>query len=210
MTEARKFPEPQAYSDKARQPIAMQPVESSQIHRVGYDDETKTLADGYTSFSPAEEFEEGYTALGNEPSPDTGAEAAIKAAGADRAPRVTPADIEANIVGCYYFTGDDGLAGAHFKRRGHLEGMGDAHEELRLLTFCVLVLRNGFTVTGQSACASPENFNAEIGRRVAREDAVRQVWPLLGFRLRDQLAAMHRRPDPAAGAPKPAGHNPVA
>ena len=46
---------------------------------------------------------------------------------------------------------------------------------MRRLTFCVLVLRNGFTVTGESACASPENFDAEIGRRIARENAVHET-----------------------------------
>lgn len=61
-------------------------------------------------------------------------------------------------------------------------------QALGLLTFCVLVLRNGFTVTGESACASPENFNAEIGRRIAREAALRKVWPLLGYELRSRLA----------------------
>jgi hypothetical protein len=60
-------------------------------------------------------------------------------------------------------------------------------EPLNLLTFCVLVLNNGFTVTGESACASPENFDADIGRRVARQNAINKVWPLLGFRLRDKL-----------------------
>ena len=60
---------------------------------------------------------------------------------------------------------------------------------LDMLTFCVLVLRNGFTVTGESACASPENFDAEIGRKIARQNAVAKVWPLLGFRLRDDLTA---------------------
>lgn len=104
------------------------------------------------------------------------------------APRITPADVEAAIAGCYYFTADDGVAGAHFKRRGHIEGMGDAHECLRLLTFCVLVLHNGFTVTGESACASPENFDAEIGKKIARENAVRKVWPLLGYALRTELS----------------------
>ena len=59
---------------------------------------------------------------------------------------------------------------------------------LRLLTFCVLVLRNGFTVTGESACASPENFDAEIGRNVARANAVQKIWPLMGYELRSQLA----------------------
>ena len=46
-----------------------------------------------------------------------------------------------------------------------------------------------FTVTGEGACASPENFNAEIGRKIARQKAIDKVWPLLGFRLRDRLAA---------------------
>lgn len=109
------------------------------------------------------------------------------------APRVTPADIKAEIVGEHYFTAFDGVAGA-----GYNEASADgvlrsftfkAPGSLGLLTFCVLRLRNGFTVTGESACASPENFNAEIGRRVARENAVAKIWPLLGFRLRDKLAA---------------------
>jgi len=52
----------------------------------------------------------------------------------------------------------------------------------------VLVLTNGFTVVGQSACVSPENFNADIGRKVARDNAVSQLWPLLGFRLADRIA----------------------
>ena len=54
---------------------------------------------------------------------------------------------------------------------------------------CCLTLKNGFTVTGESACASPENFNAEIGQKIARSNAREKLWPLLGFRLRDQLAA---------------------
>ena len=109
------------------------------------------------------------------------------------APRVTPADIEANIASEHYFTAEDGVLGAY--RNG-----GDAHpvggspsqqttQALGLLTFCVLVLRNGFTVTGESACASPENFNAEIGRKIARENAVAKMWPLMGYELRSKLAA---------------------
>ena len=93
---------------------------------------------------------------------------------ADKAPRVKPADIEAEILDEEYFT-----AGEAACRK--------AHDPMHLLTFCVLVLRNGFTVTGESACASPDNFNAEIGRRIARENAINKVWPLLGFRLRDRL-----------------------
>ena len=61
-------------------------------------------------------------------------------------------------------------------------------EMLGLLTFCVLVLRNGFTVTGESACASPENFNAEIEHQIARENAVAKIWPLMGYELRSKLS----------------------
>jgi hypothetical protein len=60
---------------------------------------------------------------------------------------------------------------------------------LALLTFCVLVLQNGFTVTGESACASPENYDAEIGRRIARENAVQKIWALMGYALKERLAA---------------------
>lgn len=56
------------------------------------------------------------------------------------------------------------------------------------LTVCCLTLKNGFTVTGESACASPENFDAELGRKIARGNAWEKLWPLLGFRLRDLLA----------------------
>lgn len=112
-------------------------------------------------------------------------ESAIVAAGAT-APRITPADIAANIVSEYYFSAGDGAVG-----RG--AAAGDLTTEypvcLDLLTFCVLVLRNGFTVTGESACASPENFNAEIGRKIARANAVENVWPLMGYELRSRLAA---------------------
>jgi hypothetical protein len=122
------------------------------------------------------------------------------------APRITPADIEANIQDCYYFTGKDGAMGA-LEPMTQLTGY---HKQLELLTFCVLVLKNGFTVTGESACASPENFDAEIGRKIARQNAVQKVWPLMGYELRSKLAADARRPNPANGAPNPAGHNPVA
>ena len=63
------------------------------------------------------------------------------------------------------------------------------HPAHKLLTFCVLVLRNGFTVTGESACASPENFDAEVGRKIARANAVNKVWPLMGYELKSKLTA---------------------
>jgi hypothetical protein len=125
------------------------------------------------------------------------------------APRVTLADIEANIASEHYFTARQGVDGADIEKLRASEPTApltlEAFSEdpnlwktraapLNLLTFCVLVLRNGFTVTGQSACASPENFNAEIGRRIAREDAIRQMWPLMGYQLKEQL---YQRTQPA-------------
>ncbi len=59
---------------------------------------------------------------------------------------------------------------------------------LKLLTYCVLVLKNGFTVTGESACASPENFDAEIGRKIARQNAVNKIWMLEGYLLKQKLS----------------------
>ncbi len=101
------------------------------------------------------------------------------------APRITPADIEANIDGEFYFTAADGVYSVTGIVSDALPRYGTP---LKLLTFCVLVLHNGFTVTGESACASPENFDAEIGRKIARQNAVAKVWPLMGYELRSKLA----------------------
>lgn len=98
------------------------------------------------------------------------------------APRVTRNMIEENIASEYYFTASDGISGQ--KQEGNLV----YESSMNLLTFCVLVLRNGFTVTGESACASPENFDAEIGQKIARENAINKVWPLMGYELKTKLA----------------------
>lgn len=100
------------------------------------------------------------------------------------APRVTPAMIEECIKHEYYFTAFDGINGAN-------QGVGlawVADPSTDLLTFCVLVLQNGFTVTGESACASPENFDAEIGRKIARDNAVQKIWQLEGYLLKQKLS----------------------
>ena len=104
------------------------------------------------------------------------------------APRVTPADIEANIADEYYFTAGQGIDGEIASRTANNAVPYCYLKSLDLLTFCVLVLRNGFTVTGESACASPENFDAEIGRKIARENAVQKVWPLMGWELRTWIS----------------------
>ena len=102
------------------------------------------------------------------------------------APRITPADVEANIVGEHYFTAEQGVEAVEGAGSFHPNKVTPNWEALSLLTFCVLVLRNGFTVTGESACASPENFNAEIGRKIARANAVQKVWPLMRSKLTDE------------------------
>lgn len=130
------------------------------------------------------------------------------------APRVTPADIEAAIASEHYSTAADGLRFCWITEdhasvevrdcaRSIAEGLtvrsyssssasidenAGIPQPLSLMTFCVLVLRNGFTVVGHSACASPENFDAEVGRKVARQKAIEQIWPLLGYELRTKLA----------------------
>ena len=80
------------------------------------------------------------------------------------APRVTLESMEAKIVDEEYLT------------KG-------------ILTICVLTMQNGFFVVGEAAPASPENFNAELGQKFARENAIRQLWKLEGYALRDRLAA---------------------
>ena len=58
---------------------------------------------------------------------------------------------------------------------------------LPLLSICILVLENGFTIIGKSAPAAAKNFNAVLGRRLAYDDAIRQLWPLEGYLLRERL-----------------------
>lgn len=91
------------------------------------------------------------------------------------AARVTPQAIEDAIAGEYFVTGDKAV------------GNSPILPSLKCLTLCVLVLKNGFTVMGESACASPENFNAELGRKIAREHAKQKIWALEGYLLRDKL-----------------------
>ena len=109
------------------------------------------------------------------------------------APRITLSDIEAAIASEHYFTANDGVYGAGIE--------GDLPPPaLRLLTFCVLLLKNGFTVTGESACVSAENFDAEIGRKVARDNAVQKIWPLMGYELKERL---HRKQQALARGSSP-------
>lgn len=81
------------------------------------------------------------------------------------APRVTPERLEEVIVSEQYHVFKD-----------------------TTFTACLLTLANGYTVLGESACASPENFNAELGRKIARDNAKNKIWALEGYLLRQNLA----------------------
>lgn len=94
------------------------------------------------------------------------------------APRVSLQDMEAKISKELYCTADQAFGN---------ETTSD--NPLALLTLCVLVMQNGFMVIGKSATASPENFDPEKGKRFAYEDAIKQLWPLEGYALRERLSA---------------------
>lgn len=80
------------------------------------------------------------------------------------APRITLDDIKAKVEKTYFHV-----------------------PEGTTLTICVLTLKNGFTVTGESACASPENFDADLGARLAIDNALNKIWQLEGYLLRERL-----------------------
>ena len=103
------------------------------------------------------------------------------------APRVTKEDIEAEIVSEHYFVASDAIQQANAVHV--FGGAGWYLGATQRMTFCVLQLKNGFTVTGESACVSAENFDTQIGRDYARANAIEKMWLLLGFRLADKLAA---------------------
>lgn len=66
------------------------------------------------------------------------------------------------------------------------------------VTVCCLTLRNGLNTVGESASASPENFDAEVGRKVARDKAREKIWALEGYRLKQSL---YEQPAPSEADP---------
>lgn len=83
---------------------------------------------------------------------------------------------------------DDMIVAEYWVRASDAFQQAPIHPSLTCLTLCVLVLKNGYVVTGESACASPDNFNAEIGRKIARDNARNKIWALEGYVLRNKLA----------------------
>jgi hypothetical protein len=108
------------------------------------------------------------------------------------AERVTPQDLLDNVKHVAYFSAYQGAvkaayADAEAEGTRHGEAVEEVPESLKLLTICVITLQNGFTVMGQSACAHPENFNADFGKRLAYTDAEAKMWPLMGYHLKQKL-----------------------
>jgi len=81
------------------------------------------------------------------------------------APRVTPEHLESVIASEQYHVFPD-----------------------TTFTACLLTLANGYTVIGESACASPENFDSALGRKIARENAKNKIWQLEGYLLKQRLS----------------------
>lgn len=102
--------------------------------------------------------------------------------------RVKLADIEAAIAAEYTFNLGDALRALDVP----LPASGSSN----VFTVCVLTMKNGFVVIGKAAPADPANFNAELGRKFAREDAIRQLWPLMGYSLRDVFYKYTLKNDP--------------
>lgn len=108
------------------------------------------------------------------------------------APRVTPEDVEASIAMEFYFTAEHGVEGAI--ARGELwarDAGGIAFEDaMSPITLCVIIMRNGHKIVGvNTGPVSNANFDPELARKLARKNAVDQIWPLLGYDLRQRLAA---------------------
>lgn len=55
------------------------------------------------------------------------------------------------------------------------------------LTLCILTLKNGFFVTGESACLDISNYDQEIGKKIAFERALNKIWELEGYLLKQRL-----------------------
>ena len=97
-------------------------------------------------------------------------------------PRVTIDDLKANVAELWYVNAGDAV---EFTANGP---NSVPHEHpLRLMTLAFVVTRSGFVVVGKSAPASPENFNEVKGRQFAYEDAIRQLWPLMGYALKERM-----------------------
>lgn len=119
--------------------------------------------DGYESFSPAEAFESGYTEVESHHSVDEDRiEEEIQKKGLI-SPRVTPSDVD-NVISTTSFT----------------------VLPSKKCMVCELVLKNGFSVTGEASVVSKENFNEELGRDISFSNARDKIWQLEGYLLQQE------------------------
>lgn len=112
---------------------------------------------------------------------------------------VTHEMVENEIDSVHFFTAAEGVLGKVVADNYslHMDDTETVEEavfkasglgvRLGTLTICVIVTKNGFTFIGTSIPVDPTAFNAEVGEQIARERAVEQIWPHLGFRLRDEI-----------------------
>lgn len=93
----------------------------------------------------------------------------------------------------------------------------------QILRWAVLNMRNGFAITGRPSCSvSPENDDAELGKKIATDNAISEAWALLGYELKSRLAGptpeqvsrfltwpvpAHVHPDGSPGQPGRTGTN---
>lgn len=112
----------------------------------------------------------------------------------ENAPRITPEHIESKILSKNFFTASQAVYGRNKigfqKVDGKFVPYCDNVKDgaLSTLTFCVLVLENGFTVTGESACVSVANFDPKLGEDIAYKKAIDKIWMLEGYLLKEKLA----------------------
>lgn len=96
--------------------------------------------------------------------------------------RITIEDIKSNIKTVHYFTAGQGAKAAD-------SSITDVSPTLNSLTICVIELINGFVVTGESACVDPANYDRLIGEKIAYEQALDKIWPLMGYELKTKLSS---------------------
>jgi hypothetical protein len=99
------------------------------------------------------------------------------------APRVSVQSMEAKIASKYFVNAENAISSSGLE----VDLDENGFTPLALLTLCFLVMENGFTIVGKSAPASAANYDEEKGRTFAYEDAIRQLWPLEGYALREHL-----------------------
>lgn len=125
--------------------------------------------------------------------PGTGALDVTEAASAQvaKAPRVTLDDIKRKIIHHVYLQGFEDFLGIEYVPTApfHVEPVVNS---LSKLSICILVLDNGFTVIGKSAPVNSENFDSALGLKLAYDDAIRQIWPHMGFVMCEEHLAQRR------------------